>query len=158
MKKMMKNFSRLMLVAFAALCISFAFTSCGGDDDGDDIYNNGAGVIDPGVIDPGVIDPGVIDPGVSGGENADGTVSLTVNNGIYVAKWTLTFDENELCTRAICECTFSSRDYANAFAVSYGDDVISRNGNKVTIDQTDLFEGDSKDDVLAAIEAMSQQY
>ncbi len=148
MKKMMKNFSRLMLVAFAALCISFAFTSCGGDDDGDDIYNNGAGVIDPGVI----------DPGVSGGENADGTVSLTVNNGIYVAKWTLTFDENELCTRAICECTFSSSDFANAFAVSYGDDVISRNGNKVTIDQTDLFEGDSKDDVLAAIEAMSQQY
>lgn len=143
MKKMMKNFSRLMLVAFAALCISFAFTSCGGDDDGDDIYNNGAGVIDPGV---------------SGGENADGTVSLTVNNGIYVAKWTLTFDENELCTRAICECTFSSSDFANAFAVSYGDDVISRNGNKVTIDQTDLFEGDSKDDVLAAIEAMSQQY
>ena len=143
MKKMMKNFSRLMLVAFAALCISFAFTSCGGDDDGDDIYNNGAGVIDPGV---------------SGGENADGTVSLTVNNGIYVAKWTLTFDDNDLCTRAICECTFSSSDFANAFAVSYGDDVISRNGNKVTIDQTDLFEGDSKDDVLAAIEAMSQQY
>lgn len=148
MKKMMKIFSRLVLVTFAALSISFAFTSCGGDDDGDDIYNNGAGVIDPGVI----------DPGVSGGENADGTVSLTVNSGIYVAKWTLTFDENELCTRAICECTFSSSVNANAFAVSYGDDVISRNGNKVTIDQTDLFEGDSKDDVLVAIEAMSQQY
>ncbi len=142
MKKMMKNFSRLMLVAFAALCISFAFTSCGSDDDGDDIYNNGAGVIDPEV---------------SGGVNADGTVSLTVNNGIYVAKWTLTFDDNDLCTRAICECTFSSRDFANAFAASYGDDVISRNGNKVTIDQTDLFEGDSKDDVLAAIEAMQGQ-
>lgn len=140
---MMKIFSRLVLVTFAALSISFAFTSCGGDDDGDDIYNNGAGVIDPEV---------------SGGENADGTVSLTVNNGIYVAKWTLTFDDNDLCTRAICECTFSSRDFANAFAASYGDDVISRNGNKVTIDQTDLFEGDSKDDVLAAIEAMDQQY
>ena len=144
MKKMMKNFSRLMLVAFAALCISFAFTSCGGEDeDNDNIYVNGGGDFDQEI---------------SGGENADGTVSLTVNNGIYVAKWTLTFDENELCTRAICECTFSSSDFANAFAVSYGDDVISRNGNKVTIDQTDLFEGDSKDDVLAAIEAMSQQY
>ncbi|MBR2475418.1 MAG: hypothetical protein IKB57_02585 [Bacteroidaceae bacterium] len=142
MKKMMKNFSRLVLVTFAALSISFAFTSCGGDDDGDDIYNNGAGVIDPEV---------------SGGENADGTVSLTVNNGIYVAKWTLTFD-NDLCTRAICECTFSSREFANAFVETCEDEVISRNGNKVTIDQTDLFEGDSKDDVLAAIEAMSQQY
>lgn len=139
---MMKNFSRLVLVTFAALSISFAFTSCGGDDDGDDIYNNGAGVIDPEV---------------SGGENADGTVSLTVNNGIYVAKWTLTFD-NDLCTRAICECTFSSREFANAFVETCEDEVISRNGNKVTIDQTDLFEGDSKDDVLAAIEAMSQQY
>ena len=143
MKKMMKNFSRLVLVTFAALSISFAFTSCGGDDDGDDIYNNGAGVIDPEV---------------SGGENADGTVSLTVNNGIYVAKWTLTFDDNDLCTRAICECTFSSREFANAFVETCEDEVISRNGNKVTIDQTDLFEGDSKDDVLAAIEAMSQQY
>ncbi len=144
MKKMMKNFSRLVLVTFAALSISFAFTSCGGEDeDNDNIYVNGGGDIDQEI---------------SGGENADGTVSLTVNNGIYVAKWTLTFDDNDLCTRAICECTFSSRDFANAFAASYGDDVISRNGNKVTIDQTDLFEGDSKDDVLAAIEAMSQQY
>lgn len=141
---MMKNFSRLVLVTFAALSISFAFTSCGGEDeDNDNIYVNGGGDIDQEI---------------SGGENADGTVSLTVNNGIYVAKWTLTFDDNDLCTRAICECTFSSRDFANAFAASYGDDVISRNGNKVTIDQTDLFEGDSKDDVLAAIEAMSQQY
>ncbi len=145
MKKMMKIFSRLVLVTFAALSISFAFTSCGSDDDGDNdnIYVNGGGDLDQEI---------------SGGENADGTVSLTVNNGIYVAKWTLTFDDNDLCTRAICECTFSSRDFANAFAASYGDDVISRNGNKVTIDQTDLFEGDSKDDVLAAIEAMSQQY
>lgn len=143
MKKMMKIFSRLVLVTFAALSISFAFTSCGGEDeDNDNIYVNG----------------GDIDQEISGGENADGTVSLTVNNGIYVAKWTLTFDDNDLCTRAICECTFSSRDFANAFAASYGDDVISRNGNKVTIDQTDLFEGDSKDDVLAAIEAMDQQY
>ncbi|MBR3608901.1 MAG: hypothetical protein IKL50_03320 [Bacteroidales bacterium] len=143
MKKMMKIFSRLVLVTFAALSISFAFTSCGGEDeDNDNIYVNG----------------GDIDQEISGGENADGTVSLTVNNGVYVAKWTLTFDDNDLCTRAICECTFSSRDFANAFAASYGDDVISRNGNKVTIDQTDLFEGDSKDDVLAAIEAMDQQY
>lgn len=140
---MMKIFSRLVLVTFAALSISFAFTSCGGEDeDNDNIYVNG----------------GDIDQEISGGENADGTVSLTVNNGVYVAKWTLTFDDNDLCTRAICECTFSSRDFANAFAASYGDDVISRNGNKVTIDQTDLFEGDSKDDVLAAIEAMDQQY
>ena len=144
MKKMMKNFSRLVLVTFAALSISFAFTSCGGEDeDNDNIYVNGGGDIDQEI---------------SGGENADGTVSLTVNNGIYVAKWTLTFDDNDLCTRAICECTFSSRDFANAFAASYGDDVISRNGNKVTIDQTDLFEGEEKADVLAAIEAMSQQY
>lgn len=144
MKKMMKIFSRLALVTFAALSISFAFTSCGGEDeDNDNIYVNGGGDFDQEI---------------SGGENADGTVSLTVNNGIYVAKWTLTFDDNDLCTRAICECTFSSREFANAFVETCEDEVISRNGNKVTIDQTDLFEGDSKDDVLAAIEAMSQQY
>lgn len=144
MKKMMKIFSRLVLVTFAALSISFAFTSCGGEDeDNDNIYVNGGGDFDQEI---------------SGGENADGTVSLTVNNGIYVAKYTLTFDDNDLCTRAICECTFSSRDFANAFVETCEDEVISRNGNKVTIDQTDLFEGDSKDYVLAAIEAMSQQY
>lgn len=144
MKKMMKNFSRLVLVTFAALSISFAFTSCGSDDDGDNdnIYVNGGGDFDQEI---------------SGGENADGTVSLTVNNGIYVAKWTLTFDDNDLCTRAICECTFSSREFANAFAAGYGNEVISQSGNKVTINQTSLFQGEEKADVLASINAMQGQ-
>ena len=73
----------------------------------------------------------------------------------YVSKWTFTF-EGDLCVKAISENEFSDATMADLFyqgLLSDGEDV-TKSGNKVTVDYTDMYVGMSKSELKEAISMM----
>lgn len=74
----------------------------------------------------------------------------------YKVKWTLTFDNNDLCIESICEYTFSDATTAQIFyedLVSSGEDA-TKSGNKITVDMTEEHAGLSKEDLKRVISYM----
>lgn len=74
----------------------------------------------------------------------------------YKVKWTLTFDDNDLCIKSICEYTFNDATIAQAFyedMLAAGDDV-TKSGNTITEDVTEYYAGMSKEDIKRAISYM----
>lgn len=138
----MKSVFKYLFSFIFILSLSLSFVACSEDEPGADPEN-------PGVV--------VNGKWTEKGNQLIYTETYDWGYGVsYTATWTLTF-ENDKCVKSICACKFSSSEYANAFYEAMKADEaypVSKSGNTVTVDYTELHKGMSKSDLKASLEAM----
>ena len=128
----------LCLCMFAGVAV---MSSCGDDDDIDDL-NLKTGITEKG-----------------------NTLTLTVNSSYYTETMTATFDDNDLCTKFITKEIYKSKDVADAAWATYkaeyeGDDewkCFSKDGKTITIDETEYFKGQSKQEIRQYFESVKDE-
>lgn len=129
---------------FAALALSFTATSCGNDDDVDDIIEG--------------IENGHIKASADLKKSSNELVLTIKIPGAYTEVTTAKFS-NKLCTKYVIVTTFASDALADKAWSEYqaeeGDEIVKavRNGKTITIDLSEEFEGMEYDWVLATLEA-----
>ena len=140
----MKILSKLLMMLIIAFG-TFAFSSCGNEDD-DILPDNPNEVVQEGKWS--------ID-----GNTYTYTQSVDYGYGVsYAMKWTIVLDDNDKCVSSKCECTFSDKTVAQSFYEEWksSDEVSSAkiSGRTVTLDWSESHKGTDKEIILALIEAM----
>ena len=100
-----------------------------------------------------------------GWEENGNTVRFTVEQSwgygaAYTVTYTCKFNNDGYCIEAIACYEFSTAELAEIFYESYRQtyDDISKSGRTVTIDETEDFEGVTKDELRALYESMANAY
>lgn len=142
----MKKYLFLCLMAMGCL----TFTACGSDDDED--------------LDDIEINEGDIKVGQAELKETSNQLilswAISVQNIKVSVKWTCTF-KDDICTKSLWEYTYPSETYAkaayeNAMQVKdeYDRTIYSYKGKVYTEDDTADYEGDSREEIKAEMEAM----
>ena len=114
-------------------------------------------------IDPG--NPGNISTTEVGWEENGNTVGFTVEQSwgygaAYTVTYTCKFNNDGYCIEAIARYEFSTAELAEIFYESYRQmyDDISKSGRAVTVDETEDFEGVTRDELRTLYESMANAY
>lgn len=112
---------------FAAFALSFTATSCGGDDDLEDIEHK--------------IENGELKTTVTLTEKADQIVLTAKTEKVSTQTYTAKFRER-ICVSCVFEADFSSKQLADEFEkMSKNEMELKRDGNKFTADLSEEFAG-----------------
>ena len=78
----------------------------------------------------------------------------------YTVTYTCKFNNDGYCIEAIARYEFSTAELAEIFYESYRQmyDEISKSGRTVTVDETEDFEGVTRDELRALYESMANAY
>lgn len=76
-----------------------------------------------------------------------------IDEGVYTARWILTFDSNNICIESVCEMIFADATMAQLIfdQLSAEMPTATLSGTTITIDYTEYHAGLTKEEVLAAI-------
>lgn len=139
----------MLIVAMVFVGLSLATVSCSEKDEH--------------AFDPN--DPGSAGTVDVGWEESGDTVKFTVEQSwgygmAYIVTYTCKFNSDGYCIEAIARYEFSSAEIAEIFYESYRQmyDEISKSGKTVTVDETEDFEGVTKDELRALYESMANAY
>ncbi len=140
------NMKKLLWIALAFMGLCLTVVSCSEKDESPF----------PPIENPDNI--GAIEVGwVEEGNTVKFTVSQSYGYLSYVVTYTCTFNSNGGCTMAIARYEFSSVEIADMFYESYRQEYedVSKSGKVVTIDETEDFEGLTKEQLRGIYESMA---
>ena len=116
-------------------------------------------------FDPDPENPEIIGPTEVGWDENGNTVTFTVEQSwgygaAYTVTYTCKFNNDGYCIEAIARYEFSTAELAEIFYESYRQmyDDISKSGRTVTVDETEDFEGVTRDELRALYESMANAY
>ncbi len=137
---------KLLWIALAFVGLSLTAVSCGEKDESpfDPDNPNNTGTVEVGWEE--------------NGNTVKFTVEQSYGYGVsYTVTYTCTFDSDGNCTRAIARYEFSSAELAEIFYESARQeyDDVSKSGKVITIDETEDFEGFTKEELRAVYESMA---
>lgn len=143
-----------LLYMAVALMVSMAsvatFTACGDDDD-DEVED----LID--AVTNGSSNGSIVEKG--------NTLTLTVEqSGVYTSSYVAKFDDNDMCTSYIQTSVYKSSSMAQTIYDAYSDGngkngfTVSRDGNTITIDYTEMYKGTSKAAIKESFQVLANGY
>ncbi len=134
-------------MAFVGLSLALASVSCSEKDEFDPDNPENIGTVDVGW------------------EENGNTIKFTVEQSwgygvAYTVTYTCKFNNDGYCIEAIARYEFSSADLADIFYESARQqyDDVSKSGRVVTVDETEDFEGVTRDELRALYESMANAY
>ena len=140
---------KLLWMAMAFGVLSLASVSCSEKDE----------------FDPDPENPEIIGPTEVGWDENGNTVTFTVEQSwgygaAYTVTYTCKFNNDGYCIEAIARYEFSTAELAEIFYESYRQmyDDISKSGRTVTVDETEDFEGVTREELRALYESMANAY
>ena len=140
---------KLLWMAMAFGVLSLASVSCSEKDE----------------FDPDPENPEIIGTTEVGWDENGNTVTFTVEQSwgygaAYTVTYTCKFNNDGYCIEAIARYEFSTAELAEVFYESYRQmyDDISKSGRTVTVDETEDFEGVTRDELHAIYESMADAY
>lgn len=138
---------KLLWMAMAFVVLSLASVSCSEKDEFDPENPENIGTTEVGW------------------EENGNTVKFTVEQSwgygaAYTVTYTCKFNNDGYCIEAIARYEFSTDELAEIFYESYRQayDDISKSGRTVTVDETEDFEGVTRDELRALYESMANAY
>ena len=138
---------KLLWMAMAFVVLSLASVSCSEKDEFDPENPENIGTTEVGW------------------EENGNTVRFTVEQSwdygaAYTVTYTCKFNNDGYCIEAIALYEFSTAELAEIFYESYRQtyDDISKSGRTVTVDETEDFEGVTRDELRALYESMANAY
>ena len=138
---------KLLWMAMAFVVLSLASVSCSEKDEFDPENPENIGTTEVGW------------------EENGNTVRFTVKQSwgygaAYTVTYTCKFNNDGYCIEAIARYEFSSAELAEIFYESYRQmyDEISKSGRTVTVDETEDFEGVTRDELRTLYESMANAY